>query len=419
MREAVVRAGQYDNLQGEFHRQERELSQERQGRETAERQVQEYQEQERLSNYMQQYGLGQQPNSPTSQPQNQSQQPQQPQPGQQPGVPLVGEVGEDWLANYGVPAAGQPDGSAGLPGQGANVQPGSPGAAPQPSSAPSAMDDPRKMAIMMKAIVDDSLSKTLTPMQQQLPELVNAAVNQRFNQQSRQDNVRESFQAGRQQLSTDLNQKWGIDPNRSRDILDKWSLSQANYEEASRLMQGTYADDNQRAQATQLADGKIAQGNMFFNASLQDAMQAAQEGQATRYQQEAQQQLLSGNYVDLGDLAEPNRNVWDPQQVDSVNNANLQKAMEVAETTGRLQAVAGPIGPAIQPSGFIQPGMVQPGQPVGYTPGVQPNQPTFNSPGPQPGPAPIPQPRQPGQPVAAPGDQGPGWGAFQNQGYAA
>jgi len=184
-------------------------------------------------------------------------------------------------------------------------------------------------------------------------------------------------------------------------------------------MQGTYADDNQRAQATQLADGKIAQGNMFFNASLQDAMQAAQEGQATRYQQEAQQQLLSGNYVDLGDLAEPNRNVWDPQQVDSVNNANLQKAMEVAETTGRLQAVAGPIGPAIQPSGFIQPGMVQPGQPVGYTPGVQPNQPTFNSPGPQPGPAPIPQPRQPGQPVAAPGDQGPGWGAFQNQGYAA
>jgi len=220
MREAVVRAGQYDNLQGEFHRQERELSQERQGRETAERQVQEYQEQERLSNYMQQYGLGQQPNSPTSQPQNQSQQPQQPQPGQQPGVPLVGEVGEDWLANYGVPAAGQPDGSAGLPGQGANVQPGSPGAAPQPSSAPSAMDDPRKMAIMMKAIVDDSLSKTLTPMQQQLPELVNAAVNQRFNQQSRQDNVRESFQAGRQQLSTDLNQKWGIDPNRSRDILD-------------------------------------------------------------------------------------------------------------------------------------------------------------------------------------------------------
>jgi hypothetical protein len=251
---------------------------------------------------------------------------------------------------------------------------------------------------MMKAIIDDSLSKTLTPMQQQLPELVNAAVTERFNQQARQANVRDSFATGRQQLATDLEQKWGIDPSRSKDILDQWSLSAANYEEASRLMQGNYADDNQRAQAIRMADEKIAQGNQFFNASIQNAVQAAQDGQTTRYQQEAQQQLLSGSYADLGDLAEPNRNVWDPRQVDQMNSANLTKAMEVAETAGRLQSVAGPTGPAIQPSGFLQPGFVQPGQPTGYNQAPPPNQPAGG------------QPQAQGQP--------PQWGAYQ-QGAAA
>lgn len=413
LKEAIIRAGQYDNMQGEFQRQQRDLAQEREGRENAERQLQEIQEKERLGNYMQQYGFGQpaQPGSNTGQPPNQSQTSQPPQPGQQPDGQAGAEAGEDWLANFGSQSSGQPEGTAGQPGQGAISQPGSPGATPQTNSPQSPLNDPRQMAVMMKAIIDDSLSKTVTPQLQNLPQLVDAAVNQRFTQQAQQANVRDSFQAGRQQLSTDLNQKWGIDPARSRDILDKWTLSSTSYEEASKLMQGTYSDDTQRAQATQLADEKIAQGNMFFNAALQDAMQAAHEGQSVRFQQEAQQQLLSGNYAQLGDLAEPNRNVWDPNQVDQVNSANLTKAMEIAETQGRLQAVAGPIGPAIQPSGFIQPGMVQPGQPTGYVPATQPNQPM---PGPQAGPAPIPQPRPQGVQSGAPA---PGWGAFQHEGY--
>jgi len=407
-REAFIRAGQYDNLQGEFHRQGTELTRERQARQTAERQLQEVQEQDRLANYMKQYGYGPQaqPSSTQGQAPNQSQ-PPAPSPGQQPGGQGAGAGADDeWLSNYGFQASGQPEGSGALPSQGSNAQPGSTGAGPQANS-PQPLNDPRQMGIMMKAIIDDSLSKTLTPMQQQIPQMVNAAVNQRFNQQAQQANVKDAFQAGRQQLSTDLTQNFGIDPNRSRDILAKWSMSQANYEEASRLHQGKYADDNQRAQALQIADQKIAQGNMFFNSALKDGLQAAQEGQTVRYQQEAQQQLLSGNYVDLGDMAEPNRNVWDPKQVDQVNSANLNKAMEIAEMTGRLQAVAGPTGPAISPSGFMQPGLIQPGQPAGYTPqapntqpqGVPPVAPAANV------------------PPAPPGGQAPGWGAYQAQGY--
>jgi len=399
VREAITRAGQYDTLQSEFHRQGNELTNERQARVTAEQQLSEIQEQERLANYMQGMGYGSQaqPGSPQAQLPNQSQPQTQQQPAQQAGVQSGADAGDDWLANYGFQPSGQPEGPGAAPGQGApNQQPGSQGTVPQANSAPS-MNDPRQLSLMMKAIIDDSLSKTLTPMQQQLPQLVNAAVNQRFTQQAQRDNVRDSFRAGREQLSTDLNQKWGVDPTRSKDIIDKMSLSQANYEEASTLLKASYADDNQRAQASQLADQKIAQGNMFFNSAVQDGIQAAQEGQSTRYQQEAQQQLMSGDYVDMGDMAEPNRNVWDPRSVDQQNTANLQKAMEIAETQGRLQAVAGPTGPAVPPSGFIQPGMIQPGQPSGYVP------PTHGA---------QPPPVATGQPV-----QQPGWGAFQQQGY--
>lgn len=398
VREAITRAGQYDNLQSEFHRQQTELTNERDARVTAERQLTEIQERERLANYMQGMGYGpqDQPSSPQGQPPNQSQPQPQPQPVQQAGGQEGVDAGDDWLANYGFQPSGQPEGANLVA---SNQQPGAPSAAPQ-SNSPQGTNDPRQLTLMMKAIIDDSLSKTLTPMQQQLPELVNAAVNQRFNQQAQQDNVKNSFRSGREQLANDLNQKWGIDPVRSKDILDKWSMSQVNYDEASRLMQGTYADENQRAQATQLADQKIAQGNMFFNAALKDGIQAGQEGQSALYQQEAQQQLLTGNYVDMGDLAEPNRNVWDPRSVDQVNTANLSKAMEIAETTGRLQAAAGPIGSPVQPSGFINPGMMNPGQPAGYVPPTQQ--------GAQPPPVPT---GQPGQQA--------GWGAFQQQGYEA
>jgi len=427
-REAFIRAGQYDNLQGEYHRTQTELTQERQARQIAETQLQERAEQERLATYMQQMGYSPQPGSNPGQPQPQSQQPGQQQPGQQPGGQDPGAgAGDDWLMNYGFgQSPGQPEGTGDLPGQGApNVQPGSPGAVPQTNSPQSTLNDPRQLSIMMRAIIQDELSKTLTPVQQQIPNVINAAVDQRFNQQARQDNVRNSFQAGRQQLSTNLDQKFGIDPNRSRDILDKWSLSSANYEEASRLMQGQYADDNQRAQAQQFADQKIAQGNMFFNSALEDALQAAQEGQAVRNQQDAQDQLMSGNYVDMGDLAQPNTNVWDPMQVDQVNRANLNKAMEIAETTGRLQQVAGPIGPAIQPSGFMNPGFIQPGQPQGYVPPTHPNTYQYGPPGgaqanPVPG-VPQGQPdtrQQHGQPTGQPGQlKGAGWGAYQQQGY--
>jgi hypothetical protein len=289
------------------------------------------------------------------------------------------------------------------------------------------LNDPRQVALMMRAIVQDELSKKWTPVQQQIPNVINAAVDQRFNQQARQDGVKEKFQAGRQQLSNDLLQKWGIDETRSRDILDKWALSSASYEQASNLMQANYRSEGERAQAQQVANEKISQGNMFFNAALQDAVTAAQEGQATRMQQEAQNALLSGDYVDMGQFAEPQMNVWNPAQIEQITRANLNKAMEVAETTGRLQAVAGPGGPAVPPSGFLQPQFVQPGQPTGYGSQLIPNQPMWGTG--QPGqPAPTPQQYVPQQPPSVPqqqpgvpnvqqGQQMPGWGSYQQQGY--
>lgn len=433
MREAVIRAGQYDNLQSEFHRQQGELTTEREARQTAEQQLQEIREQENLTKYMQQMGYGPQqpaqPSSPQGQAPNQSAPPAQQQPGQQPGVQGDGLGADgDFLMNYGfAPSAspGQPDGSGNPASQPGSDQAGLQNPGTQANSPQSLLNDPRQLALMMRAIIQDELSKTSTPLQQ-IPTLVGAAVDQRFNQQARQDGVRQSFQAGRQQLANDLLQKWGIEDSRSRDILDKWALSSASYEEASRLMQGQYADDNQRAQAQQVADEKIGQGNMFFNAALQDAVTAAQEGQATRMQTEAQNALLSGDYVNMGEMEQPQMNVWDPEQIAQITRANLQKGMEIAETQGRLQAVAGPIGGPQQPNGFLQPQFIQPGQPGGYGAPLTPTQPMWTPPQggqvpPQPQqytpqrPAPAPQQGQPNVQQGQPNM--PAWGAYQQQGY--
>jgi hypothetical protein len=291
---------------------------------------------------------------------------------------------------------------------------------------------------MMQALIKEQLDQTLTPLTQQLPQLVDNAVGQRFNQQARQDGVRQSFQAGREQLSNSLRDKYGITEERSRDILDKWALSSANYEEASNLMNAQWPDAQQQAQAEQIASQKIAQGNMFFNSALEDGMSAAQEGQQLRMQQEAQNMLLTGDYVDLGEMAQPNMNVWSPQNIAHENQRNLSKAMEVADMQGRLQAVAGPVGGPIQPSGFMQPGYIQPlgNQPTGYVPPLHNPEPMWGNQQPTQPPAPQMQPQQPPvapqqPPVAQQGPmqqvvtpQGqmvnmPQWGAYQQGGMAA
>jgi hypothetical protein len=173
--------------------------------------------------------------------------------------------------------------------------------------------------------------------------MVEQSVGRRFAEQQQQDGVRNQFSSARVQLSNELQQKYGITQERSRDILDKYYLSLANNEEASRLMNAQYQEPQQRADAQNLANTKLAQANMFFSSAVNDALNAAGEAQAGRQQQEARDMLMDGSYVELGDLKEPNREVYDPRQVEQVNRLNLQKAQEIADMQSRLQATAGAV----------------------------------------------------------------------------
>lgn len=411
IREAVTRANQYDNLQSEFHRTQNSLQRERQARVAAEQQLKAIKERENIANVVQQMTGGEaQPGQTRGQFQQQNRQQQ----GQQTGAPNAGgDADDDWLDSFMSDSSFQSGGQA----QMRQAQNASGANDAQSASSASSWNDPRQVATMMQALIKQELAKTLTPIQQQLPQMVNQAVSQGFNQQARQENVRQSFHAGREQLADDLLNKWGVDKDRSKDILDKWALSSANYEEASRLMNNQYRTPQEQQQAQQLAEQKIAQGNMFFNAALQDGIAAAQEGQQARMQQEAQQALLTGDYVDLGDRENVNPNVWDPNQIAAENQQNLQKAMEIAETAGRLQSVAGPTGGPIQPSGFIQPGYIQPGlnQPTGNAP-PEPTEPMFGDLSRQAAPAPgtVTRPQQAGRGQAQFNAQNvPEWGSYQ------
>ena len=104
MREAVIRAGQYDGLQGEFHRQEKMLQQERQARQAAEQQLNEIRQDQHLQTSLQQMGITSQaqPGLQPGQSVAQSQVPAQQATAQQ-AVGLDAGTGADdgWLGGFG------------------------------------------------------------------------------------------------------------------------------------------------------------------------------------------------------------------------------------------------------------------------------------------------------------------------------
>jgi len=349
LREGFARVRQFDQIQSQLHRQQNELQREQTARQTAETELRELKERDRLASYMQGYGIGTPaatPPGPPGQPPGQSYQ-NMPPAGQQPGVGGMppGEAADDWLMGYGVepkPTQPNPYGTV-PPGQAAayNAAPGT--GTGQPPSAPGgpAVTDPRQIVDVISTLMDQKNTAFMSTLQGALPGMVENSVGRRFAAQHQQDGVRNQFSSARVQLNNEMQSKYGISPERSRDLLDKFYLSLANNEEASRLMNAQYQDPQTQADAHNLAQTKLAQANMFFSSAINDAVSAAGEANTARQQQDAREMLMTGSYAELGDLAEPNREVYDPVKIEQMNRLANLKAQEIATTQNRLQTAAG------------------------------------------------------------------------------
>jgi hypothetical protein len=312
-------------MQGQLHTVTTENESLRQALATSEAQRKESEERDRMAAYIQELGFGQ-PN-PAPQPPVQSFQPA----GQE---PVAGGAADDFLLGFGNDVNPPAVAPAGVnPAQ----QPGNPAA----TDNTALLSDPRRLVSVISALTDDGNKKLLAELSTLLPRMVEDNVARRFEQQARQDRVKSQFSSAKAQLSEEMLSKWGIPEERSKDILDKMYMSLAANEEASRLYNATYENPQAEAQAHDLANQKVGIGNELFSSALNDAMNSGFEGRQQRQAQEAAEMLETGGYADLGELEQPNREIYDPAEIEKIVQQNYEKSVELAETQNRLQNTVG------------------------------------------------------------------------------
>jgi len=323
--QAFGRARQYDQMQGQLHTVTTENESLRQALATSEAQRKESEERDRIATYIQELGFGQ-PN-PATQPPVESFQPS----GQQ---PVAGGAADDFLLEFG-------NGGNATPGTPPGVNPAQQPGTPAAPDNTALLSDPRRLVSVISALTDDGNKKLLAELSNLLPRMVEDNVARRFEQQARQDRVKSQFSSARAQLSEEMLSKWGIPEERAKDILDKMYMSLASNEEASRIYNASYENTQAESQAHELARQKVAEGNQLFSSALTDAITSGYQGREQRQAQEAAEMLETGGYANLGELEQPNREIYDPAEIEKIVQQNYEKSVELAETQNRLQNTVG------------------------------------------------------------------------------